>query len=56
MANHPYISYGGGYAHLKLTYNTGGNIVFYTMGTILKKRMVFGQGITQDLDLRQRET
>ena len=37
VANHPYISYGGGFAHLKLSYNTGGNIVFYTMGTILKK-------------------
>ena len=37
VANHPYISYGGGYAHLKLTYNTGGQVVFYTMGTILKK-------------------
>lgn len=37
VSNHPYISYGGGFAHLKLTYNTGGNIVFYTMGTILKK-------------------
>ena len=37
VANHPYISYGGGYAHLKLTYNTGGQVVFYTLGTILKK-------------------
>lgn len=37
VANHPYISYGGGYAHLKLTYNTGFQFVFYTMGTILKK-------------------
>ena len=37
VSNHPYISYGGGYAHLKLSYNTGGQVVFYTLGTILKK-------------------
>jgi len=37
VSNHPYISYGGGYAHLKLIYNTAGQQVFYTIGTILKK-------------------
>lgn len=37
VANHPYIAYGGGYAHLQLKYNTGGVPVYYCMGTVLRK-------------------
>lgn len=40
VGKHPYISYGGGLAHLNLkgVYNTNGENVFYVQGTILKKK------------------
>lgn len=37
VVNHPYVSYGGGFAHAKLQYNTAGISVYYLVGTILKK-------------------
>lgn len=38
VVKHPSYSYGGGFAHIELTYNTDGSKVYYTQGTILKKQ------------------
>lgn len=38
VANNPYYSFGGGFEHLDLPYNTGGEKVRYTQGTILVKK------------------
>ncbi len=38
VANNPFYSFGGGFAHLELPYNTGGKKILYTQGTILIKK------------------
>lgn len=38
VANNPFYSFGGGFAHLELPYNTAGKKVLYTQGTILVKK------------------
>lgn len=37
VANNPYYSFGGGFAHLTLNYQTAGEKVLYTQGTLLIK-------------------
>lgn len=38
VANNPYYSFGGGFAHLDLPYKTAGEKISYTQGTILVKK------------------
>lgn len=38
VANNPYYSFGGGFKHLELPYNTSGKKVLYTQGTVLVKK------------------
>lgn len=38
VANNPFYSFGGGFAHLELPYNTAGKKILYTQGTMLVKK------------------